>query len=99
VAEDRHGPVGQVGDDHGTRLAGTNRPAIAEDFHVDAVGVDMQAVVALALASDQADFLATITVGHRAGEYLLDDAARPAAQDHGSGDDAARPDAASALAA
>src|SRR5262249_39925240 len=68
------------------------RASVADDLNVDTVGIDMQPIMPLALAGDQAYLFAAIAVGHLAAEDCFDHPALPAVQDHGRRDDAARAD-------
>ena len=91
IAEDRHGPVHQVGDDDRPRLARrAGRAVRPQYFQIDAVGVDVQSFVPWTLAGDQTHLLAAVAVGHRALKNVFDQAALPVVQHHRRRDDAVR---------
>src|SRR5262249_40859444 len=71
-------------------LAGRRGRAIRPDhFDIDSIGVHVQSLMPLAFASDEADFLATVTIGYESAKDALNRLAFPIVQNHRGGDDAA----------
>ena len=91
VTKQRHGSIHQIGHHDHPRFAGiAGRAVRPKHFEVNAVRVNVQPLVPFALAGDEADLLASVAVGHRAREHLLDHAPLPVVQNHARRDDAAR---------
>ena len=99
VADQRDAEVGEVGDHHLADLAGLRRPAVAHDLDDVRLGVDVVAVVRLALVRDAAELAAAVLVEHLGLKRLLDGLAALRRQRLRRRDDPLRPDAVDVVAA
>src|SRR5213082_419294 len=98
VADEGHAAIDEVRDDDRPLLSrgglGTVRP---QEFDVQVLDVEVQALMSLAFTGDQRHLLRAVPVRHLAAERQLDDRAFACQQHHGSGNDAAWPQVADTL--